>query len=640
MFQNILVDKKVYNIFYDSGCSDFISRHEAVKQLLAVYAGPILTNGVGNLTSESKNGIYTANLPLANGKDAIMTGVCLDKLTHDFPMYQLHGDVINDIHNGFRQIAGDPRNLPSVSAQVGGSMDFMIGIQYLRYHPRFIFQLPSGLTIFESHFKSADGSRDAKFLGYPSHQADIFFSSNGEDQEFINKVKLFEAAEYNGSEITFRCVNCRGCQACKHLKSADETMSVQEEIEQDVINRSDERSSVTTLPLMQNPITHLTPNRHIALKVYNQQLKRLASYPEDKEDVLKSEKKLQNLGYVEYVKNLPNHIQAELEHNKIKNFISWRAVWKGNSISTPCRVVFDASMRTDTGYSLNNLLANRRNSMNKLIFIRWRSHHIGNHTDVSKMYNSVQLDESQWCLQRYFWEDNLDPQEEKVIKTLIYGIKSSGNQSERALCQTANIFKEKHPKLWGGTLTETPYDKPHESLSSDGETVFVAGMKWFLESEHISIDNPEINFAEKYRGKKPKQIREVPKALTRRQCMSKVSDVFDIAGLVTPITATLKVDLHQLVQRRMNWDDVLPDSLRNIWLSHFEMLQEIKTIKFKRAAVPPEAINLEINTLDFGDASEDLICAAIYARFALKSGEYSGQLVFARSRLVPELLVC
>eukprot|EP00794_Sanderia_malayensis_P008311 gene8311-biopygen6725 len=161
-------------------------------------------------------------------------------------------------------------------------------------------------------------------------------------------------------------------------------------------------------------------------------------------------------------------------------------------------------------------------------------------------------------------------------------------------------------------------------------------MKWFPESDHISIDNPEIIFAEKYSGKKPKQICEVPKALTHRQCMSKLTEVFDIAGLVTPITATLKVDLHQLVQRRMNLDDVLPDSLRNIWLSHFEMLQEIKTIKFQRAVVPPEAINLEINTLDFGDAIEDLICAATYARFALKSGEYSCQLVFPRNRFVPE----
>ncbi|XP_066929622.1 uncharacterized protein [Clytia hemisphaerica] len=66
------------------------------------------------------------------------------------------------------------------------------------------------------------------------------------------------------------------------------------------------------------------------------------------------------------------------------------------------------------------------------------------------------------------------------------------------------------------------------------------------------------------------------------------------------------------------------------------MLQEIKTTKFKRAAVPSDASNLEINTLDFGDASENLIYAAIYARFKLTNGSYSCQLVFARSRLVPE----
>ena len=727
MFQNILVEKNVYNIFYDTGCSDFISRREAVKQLktrvIQIYAGSIQTSGVGNQVSTSNNGVYSITLPLANGEDATMVGVCMEKLTHDFPMYKLNGEVINDIHNGFKNIGGAPTKLPLVSAQVGGGVDFMIGIQYMRYHPMFVFQLPSGLTIFKSHFKSADGTRgviggphrifreinrqhhnaanfisqqlrlynfgyhvnpDARLLDYQSQQADIFFSNKEEDQEFTNNILLFKAAEHVGSEITFRCSNCRGCQRCKDLQSTDETMSVQEEVEQEVINQSitvntDQRSSLATLPLMMDPITQLAPNRHIALKVYNQQMRRLAKYPKDKEDVLKSEKKLQNLGYVDFVRNLPKDIQTQLQQSPIQNFIPWRAVWKENSISTPCRIVFDASMKTDSGKSLNDLLVKGRNNMNKLleIFIRWRSHHIGVHTDVAKMYNSVKLVESQWCLQRYLWEDTLDPDkapQEKIIKTLIYGIKSSGNQSEKALRETANIFKEECPKvhqiinkdvyvddcvtgeetiekafkladelelvvnhggfnLKGFTFS---YQKPHESLSSDGESVSVAGLKWLPETDEISIDNPEINFAKKYRGRKPEQVKEVPQSLTRRQCMSKVAEVFDIAGLVTPITATLKVDLHQLVLRRMDWDDALPDSLRNVWISHFEMLQEIKTIKFKRAVVPPEASNLEINTLCFGDAIGNLICAAIYARYKLNDGNYSCQLVFARSRLVPE----
>jgi len=46
-------------------------------------------------------------------------------------------------------------------------------------------------------------------------------------------------------------------------------------------------------------------------------------------------------------------------------------------------------MKTETGYSLNDMLAKGQNNMNKLveIFIRRRSHHIGVHTDVAKMYN-------------------------------------------------------------------------------------------------------------------------------------------------------------------------------------------------------------------------------------------------------------
>ena len=171
-------------------------------------------------------------------------------------------------------------------------------------------------------------------------------------------------------------------------------MSIKEEFEQDVINQSvivdtKNGSSMATLPLMFDPSTHLVPNRDIALKVYNQQLKRLSKNNKDKEDVINSEKKLQTLGYVEYVKHLPTAIQKSLNSNSIQNFIPWQAVWKENSISTPCRLVYDASMPTKSRFSLNDILAKRRNNMNKLvdIFIRWRSHNIGFHTDVQKMYN-------------------------------------------------------------------------------------------------------------------------------------------------------------------------------------------------------------------------------------------------------------
>ena len=96
------------------------------------------------------------------------------------------------------------------------------------------------------------------------------------------------------------------------------------------------------------------------------------------------------------------------------------------------------------------------------------------------------------------------------------------------------------------------------------------------------------------------------------------------------------MDLHDLVRRKLDWDDKLPNELRELWLSHFDMMKEMKNIKYQRTIVPADAASLEISTLDFGDASKDLVCISIYARFKRREGGYSSQLVFARSRIVPD----
>ena len=161
--------------------------------------------------------------------------------------------------------------------------------------------------------------------------------------------------------------------------------------------------------------------------------------------------------------------------------------------------------------------------MNKLveIFIRWFCHKIALHTDVTKMYNAVKLRQDQWCYQRYLWNDTLDvdqPPEEKVIKTLIYGVKSSGNQAERGLRETAKLSKDEYPE---------------------------------------------------------------------------VSEIIN--------------------------NDVLVDDC----ISGEE-----------RTVIPADAVNLKINTVDFGDASKSMAAIAIYARLLRKNGEFSSQLIFGRSKII------
>ena len=66
----------------------------------------------------------------------------------------------------------------------------MIGIKYLRYHPRAIFQLPSGLTIYESVFENADGGRGV--IGGP--------------HKVFNSIKKHQAQDKHPTNILFRSI--------------------------------------------------------------------------------------------------------------------------------------------------------------------------------------------------------------------------------------------------------------------------------------------------------------------------------------------------------------------------------------------------------------------------------------------------
>ena len=204
------------------------------------------------------------------------------------------------------------------------------------------------------------------------------------------------------------------------------------------------------------------------------------------------------------------------------------------------------------------------------------------------MYNTVQLREEDWCLQCYIWQSELDSRklpEEKVIKTLIYGIKSSGNQAERGLRETAKMLsteyhlvnqivqndiyiddclsgKENEQKALekadqvelvfnrgGFSLKRVTFNgkEPPNTLIADNTTINVAGMKWFSKEDMLSLDISELNFAKKQHGKKPAQHQnQIPEKLTRRHCVSKVAEIFDLTGKITLITAPMKMDLHDL----------------------------------------------------------------------------------------------
>ena len=235
------------------------------------------------------------------------------QITSDFPIYPLK-DVENDIQQHCTS-SGGTNSLPKLPSVVGGEIHLMIGVKYLRYHPKPVHQLPSGLKLFQSSFCSPNGERGIKggphkvftdvhknffnssntsiFLN--SCQCDIFrreFSQEtdvpllgyGEDHLSVDEItessqahlsklqRVFEQVESTGTEINYRCPTCRSCNSCKHHNEY-ESISIREEIEQSIIESSvtiDLDTSITSasLPFIADPRLRLAPNKNLVMKVY------------------------------------------------------------------------------------------------------------------------------------------------------------------------------------------------------------------------------------------------------------------------------------------------------------------------------------------------------------------------------------
>ena len=96
--QTIKMEQHEYPLFYDTGCCDMVSRYAAIKSIgrraSKEFSGPVTLGGVGNPQITSSHATYKVKLPLFNGNDAVLSGVCLYQITVEFPKYLLKGQKL------------------------------------------------------------------------------------------------------------------------------------------------------------------------------------------------------------------------------------------------------------------------------------------------------------------------------------------------------------------------------------------------------------------------------------------------------------------------------------------------------------------------------------------------------------------
>ena len=405
--------------------------------------------------------------------------------------------------------------------------------------------------------------------------------------------------------IEARCPRCLGCPGCKAVDPFA-TFTMQQERENHILLKCMSVNTETGeyyhyLPFKLDPYKYLRNNEHMARSTLNRALIRLQKGPQTDRDLVKTSfEKLVKAGFVKRFSELDQKQQELMDSKSLQIYISWNVVYK-DSLSTPCRVVYNASQRNGK-YSLNDMLI-RGDLKNKLALdlttCAFACDKFALSTDISKFYNCLKLQPEHYNFQNILWTESMrpeDPPERYVITTAIYGVNSSSCATEYMLNHIAStvshdellhwvlksgryvddimtslptlesaleikqklldLFDKHNIKCKGWAITGLP---PDEAISEDGK-MHVGGYIYHTGFDTLSINVPKLNFSgEKHRGKlintkyfEGESLEEVdqftPDCLTIRMALSKIASIFDVRGLIQPYFLLTKLAFQDSIQ--------------------------------------------------------------------------------------------
>jgi len=228
--------------------------------------------------------------------------------------------------------------------------------------------------------------------------------------------------------------------------------------------------------------------------------------------------------------------------------------------------------------------------------------------------------------------------------TYVDDIMSSQDSTQDCLEVAEQVTKILERGSMGVKAFSYSREKPHENVSTDGVHVGLGGYLWATELDTIELDIGPPRLGKSKRGRRPPAVTgDFKEALgacfTRRVVTGLVAGVFDPLGLVTPITAGMKLDLHELCQLKLDWDDPIPEVLLDKWVANMEKIRALKGLAFQRTIIPVDAVEAKVELLVMTDASQNLGVVAVFGRVKRKNGQYSCQLIMGRSKLLTGMTI-
>ena len=355
-------------------------------------------------------------------------------------------------------------------------------------------------------------------------------------------------------------------------------------------------------------------------------------------------------------------------------YMPMHSVTKETSTTTKLRVVFDASAKTTSGNSLNNILLRgpTQYPLISTVLIKFRQHLICMSSDISKMFREIGLHEDDRDLHRFV---RRIPQtgllKDWRMTRVTFGVVCSPFLATQVLRQVASDYRQQFSDA--ASIIETTFyvddcltgaDTVEEAVHIREEfNVLLAKAcmnlrKWRSNSTDLLQTIPDI-----IKEKEDVHMFSVPtdchKALgihwhttkdtlhvatpiiekrvypTKRQISSDVAKTFDILGWFAPAIVIAKVLLQRLWQLNVGWDEKVPLDIATDWEKWRQQIHLLTghPVPWCYYSVGKSRISIQLH--GFADASQKAYAAVVYLRVLYSDTSISIALVTAKTKVAP-----
>lgn len=366
---------------------------------------------------------------------------------------------------------------------------------------------------------------------------------------------------------------------------------------------------------------------------------------------------------------IPLTLQNNLGENKY--FLPHHAVIKPDAQTTKLRVVFDASAKSTSGVSLNDIMLKGYTVQHELfdILTRFRTFQFTLISDIEKMYRMIRINPNQTFLQNILWRNNPDDDLQCIeLLTVTYGTNSAPYLATRVLNELALKNQNKYPLASEAVLQQCYVDdilcgadtlsELRELFVQLNELFSLANFnlhKWGSNSKQFLNSVLQNNSSEIYNIKIENVSNKVLgiswnpdldyfsvtlphdtniKTNTKREVLSKIAQMFDPLGLIGPVIVVAKLIMQKLWVANLEWDDKLNDDLLSEWTNFMHNISKLSTLQIPRYIFCAKTIKY-IELHGFSDASLKAYGACAYIRTIYTDNSVTSNLIASKSRVAP-----